>query len=163
MASNNSSTSTHETILVSNTTSLLHVNMMNVTKLDSLNYLMWSRQVHANLLDGYNLAGHLDGSTVVPSPMINTDDGSVPNPSYTLWKRQDRLIYSALLGAITTSLQPLTSTANTAAEIWTTLNMTYAKLSRAHINNSVNISRTGQRVTSPSMCIFMVLLLVSIS
>ena len=50
-----------------------------------------------------------------------------------MWKRQDRLIYNALLGAITTSLQPLTSTANTAAEIWTTLNMTYAKPSRAHI------------------------------
>lgn len=46
----------------------------------------------------------------------------------------DRLIYSSLLGAITTTLQPLLSTATTSAEIWETLNSTYAKPSRGHIN-----------------------------
>ena len=111
------SSSSIDTINVSDNITILNVNMMNVTKLDSLNYLMWSRQVHANLLDGYNLAGHLDGSTVVPCSMINTDDGSVPNPSYTLWKLQDRLIYSALLGAITTTIQPILSTTATTSEI----------------------------------------------
>lgn len=107
--STNSQASTHETIAVSNTTNLLHINMTNVMKLTSSNYLMWNRQVHA-LLDGYDLAGHIDGSTATPPPLIDTDNGYVPNPAYALWKRQDRLIYIALLGAITTSLQPLTST-----------------------------------------------------
>lgn len=110
---------------------LLNVNMTNVTKLNATNFLMWSRQVHA-LLDGYDLAGYVDGSMVVPSSTVTENQTSVVNPDYLLWKRQDRLIYSALLGAISTSLQPLLSTATTAAEIWSTLKSTYAKPSRAH-------------------------------
>lgn len=121
----------NETIVVSATSSLLNINMTNVTKLTGSNFLMWSRQVQA-LLDGYALAGHIDGSTVVPSPTISTAEGIVPNPDYTLWKRQDRLIYSSLLGAITITIQPILSTATTAMEIWTILSATYAKPSRGH-------------------------------
>lgn len=127
--SSNSPASNSETITVSNTTTLLNINMTNVTKLTSSNFLMWSRQVHA-LLDGYDLTGHIDGSVVVPPAMITGADGIVNNPAYVLWKRQDRLIYSSLLGAITVTLQPLLSTAATAADIWTTLTTTYAKPSR---------------------------------
>ena len=77
--STNSHASASETITVSATPTLLNVNMTNVTKLTGSNYLMWSRQVHA-LLDGYGLAGHIDGSTVVPSPTITNDEGVIPNP-----------------------------------------------------------------------------------
>lgn len=122
-----------ETITVSNTTTLLHINMTNVTKLTASNFLMWSRQVHA-LLEGYDLAGYVDGSLEIPSPTITIDAETTVNPLFTLWKRQDRLIFSALLGAITTTLQPLLSTANTSAEIWSTLSSTYAKPTRGHIN-----------------------------
>lgn len=120
-----------ETIAVSKTPNLLNLNMTNVTKLTSSNYLMWSRQVQA-LLDGYDLGSYIDGSTTAPPLTITTDDGSAPNPDHALWKRQDRLIFSALLGAITMPLQPIVSTATTAADIWKTLNLTYAKPSRAH-------------------------------
>lgn len=129
MSATNSPASTTETIAVSATTSILNVNMTNVTKLTGSNFLMWSRQVHA-LLDGYDLGGYIKGSIVVPLATITTDDGITTNPAYTLWKRQDRLIYSALLGAITTTIQPILSTAS---EIWQTLTMTYAKPSRAHV------------------------------
>lgn len=125
-------TFTHETIAVSATKSLMNVNMTNVTKLTSSNFLMWSRQVHA-LLDGYSLAGYIDGSVIVPPPTITNDEGVADNPDYTLWKRQDRLIYSGLLGAITTTIQPILSTTTTSAEIWTILSSTYAKPSRGHI------------------------------
>lgn len=128
----NSPHSTIETIAISATTSILNINMSNVTKLTSSNFLMWSRQVHA-LLDGYDLAGYIDGSVVVPSATLTTDEGVTPNPAFNIWKRQDRLVYSALLGAITTTIQPILSTAATASEIWTTLTMTYAKPSRAHV------------------------------
>ena len=106
--------------------------MTNVTKLTGSNFLMWSRQVHA-LLDGYDLAGYIVGSIAVPSATITSDDDITTNPAYTLWKRQDRLIYSSLLGAITPTIQPIMSTASTASEIWQTLTMTYAKPSRAHV------------------------------
>ncbi|CAN7021996.1 unnamed protein product [Brassica rapa subsp. trilocularis] len=93
---------------------------------------MWSRQVHA-LLDGYDLAGYIDGSSVPPSPTLNNDGVLSTNPDFTIWKRQDKLIYSSLLGAITVSIQPILSTTTTSAQIWETLSATYAKPSRAHI------------------------------
>lgn len=105
-----------ETINVSDNQTILNVNMTNVTKLTSTNFVMWSRQVHA-LFDGYDLAGFIDGSVIIPPPTLTTEGTIATNPAYTLWKRQDRLLYSALLGAISTSLQPILSTATTAAEI----------------------------------------------
>lgn len=106
--------------------------MKNVTKLTFSNFLMWNCQVHA-LLDGYDLAGYIDGSTVVPPPTITTDAGVAPNPAFVMWKCQDKLIYSRLIRAITTSIQPILSTTNTSAEIWSILTSTYAKPSRGHI------------------------------
>lgn len=106
--------------------------MDNVTKLTASNFLMWSRQVSA-LLDGYDLSGFLDGSAVPPPPTITNEGEVTSNPDYLLWKRQDRLIYSGLLGAITVSIQPFLSTATTSAQIWETLSSTYIKPSRDHI------------------------------
>lgn len=127
-----SQASSNETIVVPNATNLLNVNMTNVTKLTASNFLMWSRQVHA-LLDGYDLAGFIDGSMVTPPPTLTTADVITVNPAYTLWKQQDKLIYIALLGAITVSIQPILSTTTTSAQIRETLSATYAKPSRGHI------------------------------
>lgn len=85
------------------------------------------------LLDGYDLAGYLDGSVIVPPPTLTVDDVVSANTAYVLWKRQDKLLYSALLGAITTPVQPLLSKATTTAEIWEILMSTNAKPSRGHI------------------------------
>lgn len=136
MASSDSANVT-ETIPTNQNTNLFNINMSNVSKLSATNYLMWSLQVHA-LVDGYGLVGHLDGSMVVPSPAITVDGEVTSNPEHTIWKRQDRLIYSALLGAITLPIQPLVSRATTAAQVWETLASTYAKPSRAHIKNLRN-------------------------
>ncbi|CAA7017709.1 unnamed protein product [Microthlaspi erraticum] len=107
MSINDSPTESNETIAVSASHMVLNVNMTNVTKLNASNFLMWSLQVHV-LLDGYGLAGYLDGSTTAP-------------PS------------TCLLGAITINLHPLLSKTATAAEIRSTLTSTYAKPSRDHI------------------------------
>lgn len=131
-----SSENTFTTPIVDNinttTQALLTINMSNVTKLTASNYLMWSLKIHA-LLDGYDLAGYIDGLTMPPSPTLTTDDQITVNPAHTLWKRQDRLIFSAIIGAITAPLQPLISRAATSYEAWTTLASTYAKPSRGHI------------------------------
>lgn len=121
-----------ETIVVSDPNTLLNVNMTRVTKLTASNFMMWSLQVRA-LLDGYDLAGHLDGSTIVSPQTLRTAGVISVNSAFTLWKRQDKLIYSALLDAITTSLQTLLSKTTTAAEIWSTLSSTYTKPSRGQI------------------------------
>lgn len=141
--------SVNETIIVSPNPTLLNINMTNVTKLTNSNFLMWSRQVHA-LLDGYDLVSFIDGSAPVPPPTITAADGSLEtNPSYTLWKRQDRLIYSSLLGAITMTLQPILSTATTASEIWKILNATYAKPSRGHVQQIRHQLRSWTKGTKP--------------
>ena len=134
MMANPSQTSTfsNENVPFSTTPMLLNVNMTDVTKFTSSNFLMWNRQVHA-LLYGYNLAGYIDGSTVVSPTTITTEEGVVPNPAFFLWKRQDKLIYIGLFGAITTTIQPILAATTTSAEIWTTLTSTYAKPSRSHI------------------------------
>ncbi|XP_010474293.1 PREDICTED: uncharacterized protein LOC104753794 [Camelina sativa] len=119
--SSNASPSTGEVILTS-TNPLFNVNTSNVTKLNDINYLMWSLQIHA-LIDGYELAGYLDGSHPAPSPTITTDGVTIPNPDFVLWKRQDRLLYSALLGAMSALVQPLVSRATTAAEVWEPLSL----------------------------------------
>lgn len=118
--------------IITNPQTLFTINMSNVTKLTATNYLMWILQIHA-LLDGYDLASHIDGSLTVPPAMVTTDDEISVNPDYTLWKRQDRLIYSSLIGAISPSLQPLVSRSTTAHEAWNTLALTYAKPSRGHV------------------------------
>lgn len=128
-------TENHNPTIVSinaNNQQLLTLNISNVSKLNANNYLMWSLQIHA-LLDGYDLAGYVDGSKPVPPATITTDDQISTNPEHTLWKCQDKLIYSALIGAISPSLQPLVSRAATSFEAWTTLASTYAKPSRGHI------------------------------
>lgn len=124
--------SSHKTILVSDTQNFLNVNMHNVTKLTSSNFLMWSRQVHA-LLDGYDLASSIDDSSIQPDPTLDNNGVLSTNPAYTIWKRQDKLIYSSLLGAIMVTIQPILSTTTTSAQIWETLSATYAKPSRAYI------------------------------
>ena len=60
---------------------------------------------------------------------------------------KDRLIYSALLGAITLPIQPLVSRALTAAQVWETIASTYAKPSRAHINNLRNQLKLWKKET----------------
>lgn len=118
--------------MIPNSPGLFTVNMSNVTKLTSDNYLMWSIQTHA-LLGGYGLSGYIDGSLLIPSQHVTINKVISENNAYTIWKRQDRLIFSALIGAITTTLQPLVSRATTSAQIWQTLANTYAKPSRGHI------------------------------
>ncbi|XP_010489872.1 PREDICTED: uncharacterized protein LOC104767558 [Camelina sativa] len=115
-----------------NSDALLNVNMTNVTPLTPTNYIMWSRQVHA-LIDGYGLASYLDGSKSFPADTVTIDGTSSPNPAYVNCVRQDKLLYNALLGVISVSIQPILSRAHTTAEIWATLASTYAKPSRGHI------------------------------
>lgn len=76
-------------------------------------------------LDGYDLVSFLDGSAAHSKPSITTEGNTTTNPAFTVWKRQDKLIYSALIGAISVSIQPILS--STTVDVWDTLASTYAK------------------------------------
>ncbi|XP_010424581.1 PREDICTED: uncharacterized protein LOC104709712 [Camelina sativa] len=106
--------------------------MTNVNKLKNTNFLMWSRQVRA-LLDGYDRTGYVDDTIVVLPPTVTNAVVTNANPDYKIWTRSDRLIYSTLLGAISDSVQPLLSTTNMSAEIWSTLQAILVTPSRSHV------------------------------
>lgn len=114
------------------TKTLLNVNMINVNKLTSTNYMTWNLQVHA-LLDGYDLAGYVDGSTPAPDETITVDDQTSVNPEFTKWRRQDRFIYNGLIGTLSPSIQLLVTNTKTSHEVWKSLSSTYATPSRGHI------------------------------
>lgn len=133
MSTSNGPANTDNQIINTNTPTLYNINTSNVTKLTNTNYLMWTLQTHA-LLDGYELSGFLDESTLVSSETVTVANVTTVNPDFTLWKRQDKLIYSALLGAISPSVQQLVSRATTSSQIWATLASTFATPSRGHVN-----------------------------
>ncbi|KFK39844.1 hypothetical protein AALP_AA3G295200 [Arabis alpina] len=106
--------------------------MSHVTKLTGTNYLMWSLQVKA-FLDGHGLIHHIDESMSIPVATLIVGTTTTPNPAFIKWNRQDKLIYSALLGAISTPVQAIVSLTTSSSQIWTKLASTYANPSRGHI------------------------------
>lgn len=130
------SESTAERTSVFNTqdpqSTLLSVNMFSVTKLTNLNYVMWSRQVRA-LLEGHELQHFIDDTNTAPPPTVMLNGAVSPNPEHAPWRRQDRLLYSSMIGSISLGVQSVVSSANTTKEVWTTLATTFGNASRGHI------------------------------
>ncbi|KAE8676754.1 hypothetical protein F3Y22_tig00111582pilonHSYRG01003 [Hibiscus syriacus] len=89
--------------------------------------------IFGNHSKGYVLHHFIDGTQTPPQPTVTVNGVTSPNPAYITWKRQDRLLFSALLGAISISLQPLIAHTTTSLDAWQTLANTYAKPSRGHI------------------------------
>lgn len=94
---------------------------------------------------GYGLAGHINGSMTIPPKQVLVNGLMTENNTYILWKRQDRLIFSALIGAITTNFQPIVFRAATSSQIWQTLANTYTKPSRWHIKQLWDQVRTWKK------------------
>ncbi|KAL0847317.1 hypothetical protein Bca101_020563 [Brassica carinata] len=80
MAPSNTSVTTEIIQTVDLTTSVLNINMSNVTKLSSTNYLTWSIHIKA-LLRGYNLLKFLDSSADIPPVKITVADREEPSPA----------------------------------------------------------------------------------
>ena len=132
MDSSSSSITTHATINIDQQNRITVNNMVNITKLSSTNYLTWSVQI-TSLLRGYDLVKFIDNTTILPAATITVDDVVTPNPAFTAWQRHDNLLFSALMGTIEISLQPLIATSKSTLEAWSTLSATYGKPTRGHI------------------------------
>lgn len=101
-------------------------------KLTNANYTAWRFQFQT-LLTGYDLIGYIDGSHPCPPKTVTAASATTPNPAYALWIRQDQLILSAIIGAITPSLIPFIASANTSLDACQILSTTYGKPSRGRI------------------------------
>lgn len=114
------------------TKSFTFINIPNAIKLTSTNYPSWKLQIEA-LLIGHDLYKYVDGTNSCPSAVVTTANVEKPNPDFSFWNRQDKLLFGALVPTLSTSLVPLISQAKTTKDMWDILAATYAKPIRGHI------------------------------
>ncbi|RZB68483.1 hypothetical protein D0Y65_038311, partial [Glycine soja] len=67
------------------------------------------------------------------------------NPAYQTWRRQDRLIYGALLTTLSNEVASLVSQTKTSHDLWILLKNTYAKASRSHLKQLKERLRTASK------------------
>lgn len=106
--------------------------MSGITKLTSANYITWLLQVRA-LLDPHELHCFIAEMDQTPPAKVTVDGVTKDNPILASWTRQDRMLYSVILGTLSLAVQPVVSRAITTRDVWMTLASTYGKPSRAHI------------------------------
>lgn len=126
------------------------ISFNNSIKLTATNYLAWKTQIEAILI-GFDLYKFIDGTNPCPPPTITVESRTTPNPSYSTWVRQDKLIFGALVGTFSPTLVPLISQAQTSESAWKTLASTYANPSRGYINQLKD--RLNHITKSPSQSI----------
>ncbi|KAK9072095.1 hypothetical protein SSX86_008527 [Deinandra increscens subsp. villosa] len=119
-------------------------------KLTSSTYLAWKTQVEA-LLYGLDLHKFIDGTHPSPSPTVSADGKSTPNPAYSTWFRQDRLLFGALVGSLSPPIVPLITGAASSREAWQILAKTYASPTRGHIKQLKH--RLKQTTKTPTQSI----------
>lgn len=135
---------------------LISFNMSNITKLTATNFIMWRLQVRA-LLEAHELHCFIDDEDKSPPRTITNEEGvAEPNPDHAAWNRQDRILYSALLGSLTVAIQPIVARATTAREVWQILYRTYGKPTRGHIKQlkqQIKITKGSQSINEYMRCI----------
>ncbi|KAK2454089.1 Copia polyprotein/retrotransposon [Trifolium repens] len=101
-------------------------------KLNSKNYPAWYKQLNS-LLIAHDLEGYVTGTTPCPSAIIGTGDSAAPNPAFSLWVRQDKLLYIALLGSCGPEAMSVMSSADTSQDAWLALQRAFSNRSRSRI------------------------------
>lgn len=113
--------------------SLISLNMSNITKLTPSNFITWRLQI-SSLLEAHELHWFIIDEDRTPPEMITPTTGEpTTNPDFTAWNRQDKLLYSSLIGSLSLAVQPIVARATTSREIWQTVHRTYGNPSRGHI------------------------------
>ncbi|TYK10642.1 Retrovirus-related Pol polyprotein from transposon TNT 1-94 [Cucumis melo var. makuwa] len=101
-------------------------NKISLVKLNDDTFLLWKFQI-LTALEAYDLENFLESESEPPSKyLISTESSSAsatgtPNPAYKVWKRQDRLISSWLLGSMSEEILNQMLHCKSAKEIWETL------------------------------------------
>lgn len=100
------------------------------------NFATWKAQF-SMLMYGYNLFGHLDGSTPAPTRTLTMGNNVSPNPAFLTWFRQDQRIQNALMASVEPTIAPTVAVAaaNSSKSAWDTLHTTYANRSQTRVFN----------------------------
>lgn len=131
MATSDGSSASHNPTVVINPSDPQHpifnINMNAVTRLTEI-------QLHHMESPSYSVSWRAQSPAIhyrtaeIPQPTLQVNNNTVTNPAYTAWCRQDKLIFAALLGSISLSLQPMISTATSSLEAWNPPNFRYETL-----------------------------------
>ncbi|KAG8637953.1 hypothetical protein MANES_15G176648v8 [Manihot esculenta] len=81
-------------------------------KLTSINFLLWKLQF-LPMLRGCALEHHIDGSQPAPMKLLSENQS---NPAYSLWVRQDQMVFRWIIACILDSIIPQIVGVETAKE-----------------------------------------------
>lgn len=120
----------------SSPTNLVIVNPANQithVKLGDDNFLLWELQISSGI-HGLGLEYLLTEKTPIPEKFSIEDGMSEKvNPLYTLWCRQDQLLFSFLLGSMQESIQAQMIGCTTSVQLWSRVTHLFATRSRARV------------------------------
>lgn len=128
-------TSQTDTNIVPNSSAIIQFNptsQLPIKLTGSTNFTTWKAQLEM-LLIGHDLFGHLDGTTTAPSATITQNTTTSPNPAYKNWLRQDKLIQTAILASVDSTLAPMVATASNSKLARDSLHTTFANKSHTRI------------------------------
>nr|XP_016441508.1 PREDICTED: uncharacterized protein LOC107767104 [Nicotiana tabacum] len=109
-----------------------HASQLPIKLSGSHNFATWKAQF-SMLMHVHDLYGHLDGSTLIPTPTTTFGTNTTPNPAYTLWFRQDQLIQKARIASVDPTIASTVVAANTSKHVWDSLHIAYANKSQTRI------------------------------
>ncbi|XP_010507300.1 PREDICTED: uncharacterized protein LOC104783896 [Camelina sativa] len=136
MASETSSTSSESAHVFNVTephTTLILLNMSNITKLTLDNFITWGLQIRP-LLEAHELHCFIaDEDNTPPETLTSATAANQVNPNFASWKRQDKLLFNAFLGSLSLPVQSIVARATTTRNIWEILSNTYGKSSSGRI------------------------------
>ena len=96
------------------------------------NFATWKAQF-SMLMYGYNLFGHLDGTSPSPSRTITLGTNISPNPTFLTRFFQDQLIHNALMASAEPTIAPTVAAADSTKSAWDALHTTYANKSQTRV------------------------------
>lgn len=99
-------------------------------KLNSSNYPAWHKQINS-LLIARDLVDSVTGETPCPPQTIGAGASASPNPHFSLWIRQDKLLYLALFGSCDPEARSVMSPTDTSCDAWLALQRAFSNRSRS--------------------------------
>ncbi|KAI5319029.1 hypothetical protein L3X38_038737 [Prunus dulcis] len=120
---------------------------MLTIRLNDDNFLKWSYQLES-VLQGYDLFGHFDGSSVSPPKFAIVDEEGATyelTTAYKDWIRTDKALLSLLIASLSDEALEYVIGSQTAREAWLHLCDRYASVSRARINHLKTELQTAQK------------------
>lgn len=109
-----------------------NTNFVLSIKLNDTNYHVWYKQVNLFLI-ARDLEGNVTGTTKCHPSTIGTGEAASANHTHSLFIRQDKLIYLALLGSGNSKARSVMVATDTSHETWLALTRVFSNQSESRV------------------------------